>query len=432
MHFIDFFNEQRLTKLITSSNMTHIRIGNHIFIPLEENEWAMLIEDGRVALLEKRRLAPVGRAGGYGMTILTGAAESHTNLENVMGSSEFLGFRTSSNAGLTHSIEDWIQIGVDADNPLVVRLPTEVDFRIETTYYVMKDYKTYFAATARNFLALDPQIKPQIQEYLRRRERFSFSDVRDLTGLVVHCNNLLAAAHGSSTPVSTEQVRYAHFSQTQTQARFTFGPRAGFNLTKFSEKSSRGPNPGNNVFKHGFQIGVVGEYTLDEIFSIQSGLLFSAQGDQYNLFYNAFGFELDHSCVTNLNYLQVPINMQAKVRVGNDFFVMVQTGPYFGYAISGKAKINGVDYDNWDWDPEGEGPTAYQVEQKIKFGKNASQMRALDFGLGFGAGLQFGSFQIGAGFNLGLANLSNLDSILDRETRKNRGFAFTAAYLFGK
>jgi len=215
--------------------MTHIRIGNHIFIPLEENEWAMLIEDGRVALLEKRRLAPVGRTGGYGMTILTGAAESHTNLENVMGSSEFLGFRTSSNAGLTHSIDDWIQIGVNADNPLVVRLPTEVDFRIETTYYVMKDYKTYFAATARNFLALDPQIKPQIQEYLRRRERFSFSDVRDLTGLVVHCNNLLAAAHGSSTPVSTEQVRYVRPSVRRHRPALEvggiFNPNGGFGFS---------------------------------------------------------------------------------------------------------------------------------------------------------------------------------------------------------
>lgn len=55
-------------------------------------------------------------------------------------------------------------------------------------------------------------------------------------------------------------------------------------------------------------------------------------------------------------------------------------------------------------------------------------MNRFDFGLGFGAGVQFEDIQVGLGYNLGLANLSNADKI----TTRNNGLTFTLTYLFGR
>ena len=91
---------------------------------------------------------------------------------------------------------------------------------------------------------------------------------------------------------------------------------------------------------------------------------------------------------------------------------MLQAGPYVGIALSGntKAKADGK-----------------KATEKIEFGSGSGEMSRLDFGLGFGAGLQFGNFQVGVGYNLGLANLSNENKI----TTRNNGLALTVTYLLG-
>jgi hypothetical protein len=55
-------------------------------------------------------------------------------------------------------------------------------------------------------------------------------------------------------------------------------------------------------------------------------------------------------------------------------------------------------------------------------------MKPLDFGLGFGAGLDLNGFIISLQYELGLANLAPID---DTEMKINV-FGFSLAYLFGK
>jgi len=74
------------------------------------------------------------------------------------------------------------------------------------------------------------------------------------------------------------------------------------------------------------------------------------------------------------------------------------------------------------------GQTATEtVDESVEFGSGSGEMNRLDFGVGFGAGVQFGRIQVGASYNLGLANLSNEE----KTTTRNNGLAFTVAYLFG-
>ena len=70
----------------------------------------------------------------------------------------------------------------------------------------------------------------------------------------------------------------------------------------------------------------------------------------------------------------------------------------------------------------------FKNDEKIEFGSDEEDMNRFDFGLGFGAGVQFEDIQVGLGYNLGLANLSNADKI----TTRNNGLTFTLTYLFGR
>jgi len=204
------------------------------------------------------------------------------------------------------------------------------------------------------------------------------------------------------------------FTASYAQAQFTFGARAGFNLTNMSAKyDGKKSDDYNPKFKPGFQIGVVGEYAFSDVFAIQPGILFATQGVRFKE--SEDGVDFKNS--TNLNYLQIPINAMYKLDLSS-VKLLFQAGPYVGYAISGKEK----------WSMEGNGIDE-SGDDKIEFGSDNDKTKALDFGIGLGVGLQFaGNFQAGVGYNLGLMNLSNVD----KYTSKNSGIAVTLTYMFGK
>jgi hypothetical protein len=202
------------------------------------------------------------------------------------------------------------------------------------------------------------------------------------------------------------------------QAQFTFGVRGGFNLTNMSEKVDVGGMnvTANTKFKPGFQIGVVGEYAISDAFAVQPGILFATQGAKMEDD-DFLGMGMKMKTTLNINYLQVPINAQYKLVLGDNMNLLLQAGPYFGFAVSGKIKTE-VSFLG----------QSEKGNNKIDFGCADGEMRRLDFGLGFGVGLQFANIQVGVGYNLGLANLSNRD----KTTTRNNGLALTLTYLFGK
>ena len=198
--------------------------------------------------------------------------------------------------------------------------------------------------------------------------------------------------------------------------RFSFGVRAGLSFTNISErwdgKKPKGVN--KSKFKPGFQLGAVADFSISDNLAIQPGILFATQGwvDKYS----ETGYSEKESW--NLNYLQVPLNVQYKINVGS-MNLLLQAGPYFGYAFSGKYKEKVTE----------DGRTK-KDEGKIKFGTEDGKMSQIDFGLGVGVGLQFDNMQVGLGYNLGLKNLVNGGGTKD--IQKNYGLALTVTYLFGK
>ena len=197
------------------------------------------------------------------------------------------------------------------------------------------------------------------------------------------------------------------------QSKFHFGVRTGLNFTSFYENYNVGVSiEANRKLIPGFQIGVVGELAVMKSLAIQPGFLLATQGcgSQYTS-----GNEVIN-VTSRIYYIQVPVNVQYKLDVGG-MRLLLQAGPYFGYAVSGK--------DKWEykWDGGNE-----KDEDSMEFGTEEDQVNPLDFGLGFGVGLGFGKMQFGLGYNVGLKDLNNYEE----RTLKNRGLAITATYLFGK
>jgi len=174
------------------------------------------------------------------------------------------------------------------------------------------------------------------------------------------------------------------------QAQFSFGARAGFTMTDVNQDFSK--------MKPGFQVGVVGDFTVAPILSIQPAVLFATQGWTYK--------SDPHEVTISMNYIQVPVHLQVKIDV-NGPKLLVQAGPYLSYGLGGKFKTK---YDT----------------QSFKMGRDESDYKAIDYGLSGGAGIQFGNIQIGIGYLLGIENINNRTFWKE----KNTGLSLALTYLF--
>ena len=186
----------------------------------------------------------------------------------------------------------------------------------------------------------------------------------------------------------------AVLTASYAQAQLTYGVRTGVNLTnvfQWEDDDMKG-----HKWKGGFQLGVVAGYPLLEDVLLHSGILFSQQG-----------MKVGNSIKCNLNYIQIPINLQYTNQHGTIF----QVGPYLGFGIGGKMKATS-------------GSSSYS--EKIKFGSGNDAFNTFDFGLGAGLGFQLSNIQAVLGLNYGLTNIA------PDVKMKNLGLVFTVTYLLGK
>lgn len=185
------------------------------------------------------------------------------------------------------------------------------------------------------------------------------------------------------------------------QAQVQFGVKAGLNLANGSAKF--GGESQSSDMKMGLHIGAIVDLSLGESLALQPGLLFSMKGQQED--YEGVTVK------TNINYLEVPINLMYKFDAGN-MKIMAFAGPYLGYALSAKMKAEDE-----------------EMELNIGTDENEDDIKPLDLGLNIGAGVQFGGLQITANYGLGMANL--LPGGDSDNYAKNRVIGISVAYLFG-
>lgn len=158
-----------------------------------------------------------------------------------------------------------------------------------------------------------------------------------------------------------------------------FGATAGLNLANLTSEDE----DDETAMKMGFNLGLVMNYELAPMFSLQPGILFSMKGAKSD--------ETDASVA--LNYIEVPVLAKVTPVKSANFDFGFFAGPYLGI------KLSEAFYD--------ENGDKIEIPDTLE-----DWYTTTDFGLSFGlgAGVPLGLMKLGlnAGYSLGLSNVINI------------------------
>jgi opacity protein-like surface antigen len=178
-----------------------------------------------------------------------------------------------------------------------------------------------------------------------------------------------------------------------------FGLKGGINLSTFTG------DVGSTSTRVGFQVGGFAEIKVTDKFSVQPELLYSAQGAKEKGGVDVNGDMQSAEVIYKLGYINVPI--MAKYYVADKF--SLEAGPQIGFLTSSKAEAKILGFSK-----------EVDMEDAVK---------SIDFGLNFGAGLDFTeNFSAGVRYNLGLSDINNEKDSTNKI--HNSVFSLSVGYKF--
>ncbi|MHC1776512.1 MAG: porin family protein [Lentimicrobium sp.] len=210
------------------------------------------------------------------------------------------------------------------------------------------------------------------------------------------------------------------FGQDTGNTGMRFGILGGVNFQNLNGDDSNGDKLENNLLI-GFHAGVNVLIPIAPEFYFQPGLLFSTKGAKNE----TVVLGTTYTTTTNLSYIELPLNFVYRGALGNGF-VLIGFGPYVGYGIGGKMKVEG-------------GPVA--VENDIEF-KNVVETgdellipyyKAFDAGANIFAGYEMaGGLFVKLNAQLGMIKINPEDKRIDddKTSVKNTGFGLSVGYRF--
>lgn len=173
-----------------------------------------------------------------------------------------------------------------------------------------------------------------------------------------------------------------------TGTEFYFGPKFGFNVASISD--------GLNKSKLSFLMGAFAEFKFNDLFGLQTELIYSRQGDK--------GKAGGVKHWMRVNYLNIPVLAKFYVWEG----LSVDLGPQLGFALNGKHKMKS-------------GGT--ETKSDIKHLNTVD----LSFAMGLSYDLPMG-LVVSARYNLGLTNVVEKDKTYGNN--QNRVFQLSAGWKF--
>ena len=199
-----------------------------------------------------------------------------------------------------------------------------------------------------------------------------------------------------------------------------FGIKAGLNLSTMQYEIGDFNLGKDFKMTPGFHVGPTVEIPFSNIFSLEASVLASTKGFRLNLDETIEGMEADGKIVASILYVDIPVTPKVTIDLGV-LKIYGLVGPYVGVGIVGVTRTETTINDETDTE-----------DDEIEWGEDAEEgggMKRLDYGLTVGVGVEIKSFQIGANYNYGLANLE-ADTELDW-TLKNKVLGISLAYKFG-
>ncbi|NLO51930.1 MAG: PorT family protein [Bacteroidales bacterium] len=209
-------------------------------------------------------------------------------------------------------------------------------------------------------------------------------------------------------------ILFIVFSGYQINAQ-TVGIKGGLNLSNMLEKDDDETFSDDYKMNPGFHIGLSVDIPFNKSLSLEPGLLLTTKGMKYEDDY----LGVDISAKAILYYLELPLTIKASQDLGGGSKIFGAVGPYVGLGLSGKVMAT-AEY-------QGQEETE---EEKVKWGndKDKDDLKRLDMGLTFGAGVEISSILIGISYDLGLSNNSPYQD--NGATSKNRVLKFSIGYRF--
>ncbi|WP_324671540.1 outer membrane beta-barrel protein [Hymenobacter sp. GOD-10R] len=211
--------------------------------------------------------------------------------------------------------------------------------------------------------------------------------------------------------------------------KFSLGPRVGVQQTSqknYYPDDLYGQLQGSTP-RYGLQAGIVGSIQCGH-FAIQPAVLYSQKGFRYTqeglytFFYDKSTYVVTASTVSNLDYIEVPLNLVYSINREGGFQIIV--GLYEATGVGGKTSRRAT----LDGKPAYGGPI-YSDD----YGSFRQGLQRYDIGLTGGVGYKYKALQVQAIYGLGAFNV-------DQQTRRNiaaanynspnRSLQLTAAYLF--
>lgn len=185
---------------------------------------------------------------------------------------------------------------------------------------------------------------------------------------------------------------FALTASAQEKGDFRFGVTAGMNVSNITDMEMDS--------RIGFHVGAKAEYNITDNLYGSAALLFSQKGNKKE--------EDGEKLTQNPGYLELPIHIGYRFKMGDKVSIFAETGPYFAYGICGKSKVEGLG-----------------LEEDVKFFDD-DDVNKFDFGWGVKAGVEYAKFQISLGYEHGITEVfdyAGLDS-------HNSNFMVSVAYMF--
>lgn len=184
----------------------------------------------------------------------------------------------------------------------------------------------------------------------------------------------------------------------------------------------------------GFSLSVLADMPFTDNFFLESGLGFhyfavrnNFSNDQLVLTLTNTSYHLDYGCVEKyrMSFLEIPVLAGYRLRLNSVSSVRFNAGLVVGIGLAAKCKLDNG-YSNWtSGDYYGKSSFSgeanlysgkYDIKQKYSTGSSPSYtytgtksnpFKRANIGLNLGAAYDFGSFELGMSYSIGLSNIGN-------------------------
>jgi OmpA-OmpF porin, OOP family len=159
--------------------------------------------------------------------------------------------------------------------------------------------------------------------------------------------------------------------------------------------------------RSGLNLGLIGEIPLgytNKVF-FQPGIFYMTKGRKFQRTYDTSVVKTDtlfHSSTFSPNYIDVPLNVTLKLRMGKKSSFLISAGPYLSFFYSGKqtSETRAV---------VGSETKYTSNESKIQVGKNENNVTTFDAGVNGRVGFELGNVLLTGFFSQGMVNFYNAD-----------------------